>query len=140
MNLPVNINFSSEIHDGDEKVDFSFQTIGQYYIKESKHYLLFEEKNEQQGKVSTTVRWSDEEAWIKRSGSVNMRIPFQLHQKTSGIYELPEMKLEVTAQTDKLAHSWNEKIRAGLFQLKYTLSTQGESMGTYLLQIQFKEE
>ncbi|MFZ3589106.1 DUF1934 domain-containing protein [Bacillus sp. DJP31] len=140
VRMPVHINFSSEINDGEDKVDFSFQTIGQYYIMNHKSYLMFEEKLEDQAEVNTLIRWSEEEAWIKRSGSVNMRVLFKLKQETSGIYETPQVKLEVKAHTDRLMHSWDERDRSGLFQLKYTLFMQGESIGTYSLEIQFKEE
>ncbi len=140
LKTPVQISFSSKISNDSENVDFSFQTIGQYYIKDGKYYLLFEEILEEQGKVKTTVRWSGEEAWIKRTGSVNMRLPFQLHQRLSGIYELPEIKMEVTSHTKELIHTWNDQSRTGSFHLIYTLRMQGESIGTYQIDIQFKEE
>jgi uncharacterized beta-barrel protein YwiB (DUF1934 family) len=140
VKLPVDIHFSSEIQDRDEKVHFSFQTNGLYYIKEGKYYLLFNEKLEEPQQVKTTIKWSDNEAWIKRSGTVNMRIPFQLHKKTRGIHETPEVKLEMTAYTDQLVHTWNEQDRKGLFRLTYILSMQGEEIGSYQLEVQFKEE
>lgn len=138
--IPVHITFSSEIQDQDERAHFSFQTNGLYYIKDKKSFLLFEEKLEEQGPVKTTVRFSGDEAWIRRSGSVNMRIPFQLHNKTKGIHETPHIKLEVTATTDDISHEWNEKNREGFFRLTYRLSMRGEEVGTYLLHIAFKEE
>jgi uncharacterized beta-barrel protein YwiB (DUF1934 family) len=138
--IPVQISFSSEIRDQDEKVNFSFETNGLYYIKESKNFLLFEEKLESQEQVKTTIRWSDEEAWIRRSGSVNMRIPFQLHNRTKGIHETPELKMEMTATTDQLSHFWNNLERKGYFQLSYRLSMRGQEIGIYFLDISFKEE
>lgn len=138
--IPVHITFSSEIQDQDERAHFSFQTNGLYYIKDKKSFLLFEEKLEEQGPVKTTVRFSGDEAWIRRSGSVNMRIPFQLHNKTKGIHETPHIKLEVTATTDDISHEWNEQNREGFFRLTYRLSMRGEEVGTYLLHIAFKEE
>lgn len=138
--IPVHITFSSDIQDQDEKAHFSFQTNGLYYIKDAKSYLLFEEKLEEQGPVKTTVRYGEEEAWIRRSGSVNMRIPFKLHTKTTGIHETPDIKLEVSATTDDISHEWNEENREGFFRLTYRLSMRGEDVGTYLLHIAFKEE
>jgi uncharacterized beta-barrel protein YwiB (DUF1934 family) len=138
--IPVHISFSSQIQDQDEKVNFSFETNGLYYIKESKNYLLFEEKLENQGQVKTTIRWAEDEAWIKRSGSVNMRIPFQLHNQTKGLHETPHLKMEMTATTDKLTHLWDSRERKGFFRLSYRLRIRGEEVGTYFLDIAFKEE
>jgi uncharacterized beta-barrel protein YwiB (DUF1934 family) len=138
--IPVHISFSSEIQAHGEKVNLSFETNGLYYIKESKNYLLFEEKLEHQGPVKTTIRWARDEAWIKRSGSVNMRIPFQLHNKTKGLHETPELKMEMTAITDTISHLWNDDQREGFFRLSYRLRVRGEEVGTYFLDIAFKEE
>ncbi|MBM6616791.1 DUF1934 domain-containing protein [Bacillus suaedaesalsae] len=138
--IPVHITFSSDIQDQDEKAHFSFETNGLYYIKDHKSFLLFEEKIEEQGPVKTTVRFGGDEAWIRRSGSVNMRIPFRLHNKTKGIHETPHIKLEVTATTDDISHEWDEQNRTGFFRLTYRLSMRGEEVGTYLLHIAFKEE
>ncbi|WP_246944537.1 DUF1934 domain-containing protein [Bacillus pinisoli] len=140
IKIPVEILFSSEIKDQDERAHVSFETTGLYYIKEGQYYLMFEERLEGQGPVKTTVRWSEKEAWIKRSGSVNMRIPFELHKKTKGIHETPELKFEVTAHTEKLIHTWDEQNQSGQFGLTYTLRMQGQLVGLYKLTIDFKEE
>ncbi|WP_456277406.1 DUF1934 domain-containing protein [Bacillus sp. AK128] len=140
IKIPVEILFSSEIKDQDDRTHLSFETTGLYYIKEGQYYLMFDERLEGTGPIKTTIRWGKEEAWIKRSGSVNMRIPFELHKKTKGIHETPEIKLEVTANTEQLYHTWDEQNRNGLFSLTYTLRMQGQLVGLYKLDIQFKEE
>ncbi|MBM7662420.1 uncharacterized beta-barrel protein YwiB (DUF1934 family) [Bacillus mesophilus] len=140
VKVPVDIKFSSDIKDQEEQTQISFNTNGLYYIKEGQYYLMFNEQLEGQGPIKTTIKWSDQDAWIKRSGSVNMRIPFELHKKTKGIHETPEIKIEMTAHTEDLQHKWDEHNRSGMFGLTYTLRMQGQLVGLYKLDVQFKEE
>jgi uncharacterized beta-barrel protein YwiB (DUF1934 family) len=136
----VQITFSSEINDHGEKAHFSFNTNGLYYIKERNAYLLFEEKLDEHESVKTTLKWSEHDAWIKRSGTVNMKIPFTLGETTKGIYENIQGKMEMTAVTDKLSSNWNVEDRTGFFELQYRLSMLGNKLGVYHIMISFKEE
>ncbi|MFD1735129.1 DUF1934 domain-containing protein [Bacillus salitolerans] len=138
--VAVQITFSSEINDQGEKAHFSFATTGLYYIKGRNSYLRFDEKLHNGESVKTTVRWSNHEAWIKRTGTVTMKLPFIVGETTKGMYENVQGKMEMTANTDKIQSSWNPRDKQGDFELQYRLSMLGNKLGIYQIVIQFKEE
>lgn len=127
---PVKINVKTTI---DEQETFELTVFGRYYQKGNASFLQYEEVLEE-GTVRTIVKMAPEEALILRSGAVKMRLPFRLHLKMRGSYELPFGVFETMTLARSIKHT------EGSFDILYDFTMQGSPGGTYHLEITFQED
>ncbi|WHY77493.1 DUF1934 domain-containing protein [Neobacillus sp. WH10] len=128
--IPVKIKVKTTI---DEQETFELTVFGRYYQKEAASFLQYEEVLEE-GSVRTIVKVAEDEALILRGGAVKMRLPFRLHKKMRGSYEMPFGTFETLTMAKKIEHS------DGLIDILYDFTMQGSPGGTYHLEITFQEE
>ena len=107
--------------------------LGRYLEKDGAAFLKYEEALEE-GTVRTIVKVTPEEALILRGGAVKMRLPFMLHKKRIGSYEMPFGTFETMTMTKRLEYS------KGLIDILYDFTMQGSPAGTYHLEITFQED
>jgi uncharacterized beta-barrel protein YwiB (DUF1934 family) len=135
--MPVKIKISTEIHQDGNKETFELITFGRYYQKGESSFLQYEEVLED-AKINTTVKISEQEVLILRSGAIKMRMRFQEQKTFAGTYETPYGVLQTSASTKRLNQSL--KNNTGLLELVYDLQMQGQDSGTYHMTIQYEEE
>ncbi|HYK73304.1 MAG TPA: DUF1934 domain-containing protein [Pseudoneobacillus sp.] len=135
---PVKIWVKTDIFQGDQKETFELVTFGRYYSKGQSSYLLYEEVMDV-GNIKTSVKFSDGEAVILRSGALNMRLVFKKDHLMRGHYETPYGAMEMLTNTKKIGHVPSSE-KDGVLDLLYELTTQGEVAGTYHMEITYKED
>ncbi|WP_442600424.1 DUF1934 domain-containing protein [Neobacillus sp. D3-1R] len=136
--IPVKVWVKTDIFQGDQKETFELVTFGRYYNKGQSSYLLYEEVMDV-GNIKTSVKFSEGEAVILRSGALNMRLAFKQDHQMRGHYDTPYGAMEMLTDTKRMAHNPSSE-RDGELDLVYDLTTQGEVAGTYHMKITYKED
>ncbi|MEH7115844.1 DUF1934 domain-containing protein [Neobacillus vireti] len=131
--VPMKINVKTTIHQQEGSETIELKVFGRYFEKDGAAFLKYEEVLEE-GTVRTIVKITPGEALILRGGAVKMRLPFKLHKKLRGSYEMPFGVFETMTMTRRLEHSM------GLIDILYDFTMQGSPGGTYHLEITFQEE
>lgn len=74
-----------------------------YYIKNNKHYLLYEEIDDQNGaSTKNTIKFQDTMAEVIRKGAVNGRLVFDKERNIQSIYSTPFGELLLEIMTNKI--------------------------------------
>jgi uncharacterized beta-barrel protein YwiB (DUF1934 family) len=138
--MSVKINVKTTIfQDGREEI-IEGTAKGDFFQKENASYLQYEEITEQ-GSIRTIVKMAGQEALVLRNGAVKMRLPFRLHQKMTGSYELPFGKFETMTMAKNIDLSCDTGTGRGKIDILYDFSMQeAPGVGTYHLEIFFQEE
>jgi uncharacterized beta-barrel protein YwiB (DUF1934 family) len=136
--VPVKIKVKTNISQGNEKETFELTTFGRYFRKAQASYLLYEEILDV-GKIKTTVKFSQDEAVILRTGAVNMRLAFKNQHLMKGHYDTPYGSMDTLTDTKKLEHRQTNG-KKGTLDLVYDLTMQGDLAGTYHMEIKYEEE
>ncbi len=117
----------------DQSETFELTVFGRGYQKGDAFFLQYEEVLEE-GSVRTIVKAAGKEALILRSGAVKMRLPFLLHAKQRGSYEMPFGVFETETLAKRIEHS------EGRIEILYDFTMHGAHAGTYHLEITYQEE
>ncbi|MBB2479109.1 DUF1934 domain-containing protein [Bacillus sp. APMAM] len=137
--IPVKIHLKTTIDHGEEAETYELTLFGEYYQKEQAAFLKYEELL-QEGSIQTVVKVKEQEALILRSGSIKMRLAFDLENEKAGSYEGEYGTLLLTTKTKSLENRKNDSGRlSGKFILKYDLKMQGSIVGTYEMVLEYKE-
>ncbi|MEH7415924.1 DUF1934 domain-containing protein [Neobacillus drentensis] len=131
--IPMKINVKTTIHQQEGSETIELKVFGRYFEKDGAAFLKYEEVLEE-GTVRTIVKVTPDEALILRGGAVKMRLPFKLHKKLRGSYEMPFGVFETMTLTRRLEHT------KGLIDILYDFTMQGSPAGTYHLEITFQED
>ncbi|MED4224086.1 DUF1934 domain-containing protein [Neobacillus cucumis] len=129
----MKIKVKTTIHQQEGSETMELTVLGRYLEKDGAVFLKYEEALEE-GTVRTIVKVTSEEALILRGGAVKMRLPFMLHKKRRGSYEMPFGVFETMTMTKRLEYS------KGLIDILYDFTMQGSPAGTYHLEITFQED
>lgn len=91
-----------DIEQEEEETDELEMTMpGKYYFRNGKHYVLFEETDEEsQSVVKNRFKLSEDRLEISKKGAMNTTMTFQRGEKSSGWYGTPvgdvQLGIEVT--------------------------------------------
>jgi uncharacterized beta-barrel protein YwiB (DUF1934 family) len=129
----VKIKVKTTIHQQGSSETMELTVLGRYLEKDGASFLKYEEALEE-GTVRTIVKVTPDEVLILRGGAVKMRLPFMLHKKRNGSYEMPFGTFETMTMTKRLEFS------KGLIDILYDFTMQGSPAGTYHLEITFQED
>ncbi|MEI5909046.1 DUF1934 family protein [Bacillus spongiae] len=135
---PVKIHLTTSISQEGEKETISFTTFGRYYQKAGAYFLKYDEVLEE-GTVKTIVKVKETTGLIMRSGALKMRLAFDLRTKMNGSYESAHGTFLLQTTTKKLSHTMLSDTE-GEILLIYDLSMQGSVVGTYKMNITYKED
>ena len=109
---------------------------GQLIDKNGTSYLRYEEIQDEK-KIQTTIKLTENRAVIMRSGAINMRLPLNVSQEERGHYDSQYGSIplftkthEIAILSDKASHS---------FKTTYDLIIGGNSVGNYTLDIKYTE-
>lgn len=124
--------------DGD-KENYEMWLDGSLVEKSGKTYLRYIEQLEEK-EIRTTVKMGNEQALILRGGGVKMRLPFNILQEERGAYDTQFGSMPIVTKTRHLSYHYNEdKSMNGTFNVQYDLIISGQSVGKYILEIQYSE-
>lgn len=79
--------------------------VGKHYIKNNKHYLIYEEIEDDNGTVTkNTIKFNDMRAEVMRKGVANGKLIFQKGENNQSIYSTPfgELLIEVLTKDIEL--------------------------------------
>lgn len=88
---------------GDAPIEL--KTIGSYYLKNGKHYVLFDEQPEGDGPVTKNiVKFKEDSFEMTKKGGNNSYLLFELGKKTSTVYCTPVGDIQVDVATLDLSY------------------------------------
>jgi uncharacterized beta-barrel protein YwiB (DUF1934 family) len=138
VEMPVKVVVRTTISQGDETEVFELVTFGRFFHKGSAFYLFYEEEMDV-GKIKTSVKFSESDAVIIRSGAVNMRLAFHPNRQMKGHYETPYGTMDTMTDTRSLIYQQKSDIEGNL-KLLYDFMLQEDYAGSYQLEISYKKE
>lgn len=107
--------------EADEPVEI--MSPGQYYLKNGKHYVLFEEMMEGvDGVVKSTLKFTEEKVELLRNGAATTRMIFQKQQEHMVVYQTPMGPLSISLYTDDIISELNEEQMN--LEIHYSLKTE----------------
>lgn len=119
MTKDVLITISGMQFDIEEK-PIELVTVGTYYRKNGKHYVLYEEQTEDNGQVTKNiVKFYDGHFEMTKKGGNNSFLLFDREKKTSTIYQTVAGPIQIDAVTRDL--SIEETEDELLVNVKYAL-------------------
>ncbi|MFC0272430.1 DUF1934 domain-containing protein [Metabacillus herbersteinensis] len=138
---PIHIKVISEIQqlNDPDKEKIEFQTVGEYYIKENKTYIRYDEEHEL-GFVKTTLKMSENEVMVMRSGAVTMKQRFSENQLTATDYTTPFGKLQLVTHTKSIKVEKDQQKLQGFIRVIYELEIGENEKHLHTLFIAFKED
>jgi uncharacterized beta-barrel protein YwiB (DUF1934 family) len=139
MEVSVRVSVGTVVSQGDgERESYELVTFGRFVRKGAACYLLYEEVLEV-GSIKTTVKFTDTDAVILRSGAVNMRLAFGSNRRMKGHYQTPYGTMDTMTETIKLEHHQSSPSNGSL-ALEYEFWLQEDHAGTYQMQISYQQE
>jgi uncharacterized beta-barrel protein YwiB (DUF1934 family) len=133
MQKAVNIKLTTIIRQPDvEDQLLELRSRGTLTVKNNRRYLQYEEQLEEL-MIRTTVKLSDDEAVIMRSGGLQMRLPFLLHKEQTGNLTNEQGSFMLTTKAHELSVSDTR------FKVRYDLAMGSDHVGEYEMEIQFLE-
>ena len=116
----------SGLHDNEGEVDVPIETMtpGQYFFKNGKHYIVYDEVLDGlEGTLKSTIKFTEEQVELIRNGAATARMVFQPGKEHMVNYQTPMGPLSISLYTDNLeVMIEEEKIR---LKIDYSLKTQG---------------
>ena len=101
----------SGLHETDGESDAPVEVItpGQYYLKNGKHYIIFDEVMEGlEGTMKSTLKISENQVELLRSGAASARMFFEKDQEHNMIYQTPMGPLAISVYTEDIISEFKE--------------------------------
>lgn len=111
--------------DGESDAPVEIITPGQYYLKNGKHYILFDEVLEGlEGTIKSTLKISEKQVELLRSGAASTRMVFEKDQEHNMIYQTPMGPLAISVYTENIISDIKEdEMNLGI---TYSLKAEGQ--------------
>lgn len=117
---------------GDDKIEII--TAGQYFYKNNKHYLIYEEIPDDGGPaVKNTIKIYDGKAEVMKSGDASVHMVFEQHKKTFSYYDIPYGKMLAGIETKHL--EFNEEENRIFLRLEYSLEIDYQHLSDCIVEI-----
>lgn len=116
----------SGLHVTDGETDDPVEVLspGQYYFKNGKHYVVYDEVMEGiDGVVKSTLKFTEDQVELFRSGAASARMVFQKQQEHMAVYQTPMGPLSISLYTEDIISDFTEE-RMNL-EIIYSLKTEG---------------
>lgn len=89
--------------DGESDAPVEIITPGQYYLKNGKHYILFDEVMEGlEGTIKSTLKISEKQVELLRNGAATTRMVFEKDVEHNMIYQTPMGPLAISVYTEDI--------------------------------------
>ncbi len=116
----------SGLHDTDGDVDAPIETMtpAQYYMKNGKHYVVYDEiLDGLEGTLKSTIKFTEDQVELIRNGPASTRMVFQPGHEHMVIYQTPMGPLSISLYTENIQAQIGEE-RMSL-KIDYSLKTEG---------------
>ena len=120
-----------------ERETYEMWLEGSVLQKAGNDYLRYEEVQQDQT-IRTTIKLAEHNTVILRNGAVKMRLPLNVAQPEIGHYESMYGSLPLETTTHQLAIE-GQVDGSTRFTTQYDLRVAGNSVGNYILEINFTE-
>lgn len=124
------------IRQGDQQEHFDFTENGDFVELNGKYYLRYVEH--QQGQATPVQFRLDDHVHLHRNGELETQLDFDSDRPTITRYRTKYGVIRLEVATSRLEKKVDPLIPAGHLDVDYTLSTGGQVVGNYQLQLQFK--
>lgn len=136
-NVIISIKGLRVTEDTDEDVEVI--TPGKYYMKNNKHYLVYEEVEEESGaSVKNIIKISPQYVEVIKKGTINSKLCFEKKKMYQSIYSTVFGEFLMETRTDDVIVT--EEKDAISATIKYELFVNGESMSTNNIVIKVKSK
>ncbi len=93
----------------DDESPIEVITKGDYYKKNGKHYVVFEEMTEDGGeKTRNLIKFAEKQFDLQRKGSVNVHMVFDENRKTQSYYGTPFGNILIGIDTENVSFTETE--------------------------------
>lgn len=126
----------SGLHQTDEEEAEPVEIIapGQYYLKNGKHYVVYDEVMDGIGStVKSTIKFTGDQVELMRSGKASTRMTFQENKEHHVIYQTPVGALSLSLYTKKITAELLEDCMD--LEILYCLKAQGALVSESALHI-----
>ena len=116
----------SGLHDTDGETDAPIETMtpGQYFLKNGKHYVVYDEILEGlEGTVKSTIKFTDRQVELIRNGAASTRMVFEPGQEHMVIYQTAMGPLSISLYTEDIQMQMEEDRME--IHIDYSLKTEG---------------
>ena len=135
--VPVTITLKSAIqHPGQDADLVELETEGTIVEKAGNRYLRYEEEQDQ-ARIKTMIKLDPEDAFIMRTGALQMRLPFAPERPRFGTYTNGPLELELRVVTKAL--TIDSERTTGTFHVQYDMHSEESLLGSYQLTITYAE-
>ena len=115
----------SGLHDTDGESDAPIETMtpAQYYMKNGKHYIVYDEiLDGLEGSLKSTIKFTEKQVELIRNGAASARMLFQPGQEHMVIYQTPMGPLSISLYTEDMEISVEEEKIS--LRIDYSLKTE----------------
>ena len=115
----------SGFHDNDGEVDAPIETMtpGQYFFRNGKHYVVYDEVLEGlDGTLKSTIKLTENQVEILRNGPASTRMVFQPGKEHMVIYQTPMGPLAISVYTEDMEIAFAEELIS--LRIDYSLKTE----------------
>ncbi len=115
----------SGLHATDGETDDPVEIItpGQYFLKNGKHFIVYDEVMEGiEGSVKSTIKFTESKVELMRTGAASTRMEFEEGKEHMVIYQTPMGPLSISLYTEELV----SKIEEEKMELKIRYSLKAE--------------
>ncbi len=103
MKKDVLVSISGLQYEVDKDDAVEIISVGEYYIRNNKHYILYEEVLEDlDGITNCTIKISEDQIDIIKRGSTNVHMIFEENKKNTTYYHTPFGDLQVGVYTSSI--------------------------------------
>lgn len=116
----------SGLHDNEGEIDAPIETMtpGQYFMKNGKHYVVYDEVIEGlEGTLKSTIKFTENQVELIRNGAASTRMIFQPGQEHMVVYQTPMGPLSISLCTENIQTELGEE-RMNL-KIDYSIKTEG---------------
>ena len=100
----------TQYDDSGSQLPIEVITTGDYYFKNEKHYVMFDEVVEgTEGITKSTFKFSRDECLMKRTGATNVQMIFDTGNKTVSSYATPFGSLVIGIDTNNIDYKESEE-------------------------------
>lgn len=113
--------------------------VGRHSVKNSKHYVLYDDAlMQEQQKTSTVLKFSEDELVILRRGGVEQELRFREGADTRCRYQTPYGCLDMSVRTSRLAIHYG--LTEGFLEAEYDIAINGQYQSTNTLRVEITND
>lgn len=109
--------------DGDSDAPIETMTPAQYYMKNGKHYVVYDEiLDGLEGTLKSTIKFTENQVELIRNGAASARMIFQPGQEHMVVYQTPMGPLSISLYTEDMEVVMEENYMS--LRIDYSLKTE----------------